>query len=1405
VDLKFNYYNFLKEKELKYDIKIDLSGVPLQADANITASDEDELIEVNLNEQVDENVNFIFRTYVEYIDVDGNLQKRLDGEDVIQELSQIQYNSPIGGSLNINGTKYSISPKHILLADNGIPGPISVTSISFISNVTFFETPYSTKRYYLYKVVLPQSHPFDDTYTDNNVFLSHNTSRELTSSKRHYRIQLSNVGSDVSNWNTDLKFWVSSAIPNSNEFFIISPGKYPNILSNSVIQISAVEDAVGIDHKRKCIVDREVFAALGLWNNNSYNIGLNGKPLGLDDGDVRGYISKKDFDSKFNRLRSILSANGVDVIKTEFTEFENENNIDVNKSFIERSDKFNNVIDASNSFISAKSDILSPLNSDDITAFSMSIKSVFKQYFKSADQLEQELIDEITELVDILSSIPGLGILGVNIDEFDYIQRVNVDAVEDIAYNEDGSTSNITADDGTVYLVDEIPTDVDEFEAVFEPGTTIPIDPTQQTTKLYFVTDSDKNKQPLYKYIIDGSATEVRNALLDLRKVLNRIQSAAALASYGTFGLSAGLSAAIAVAIELFKTQFAVIDDTLNEIYWYQHFTNESILEDRSFFYEEQRNIVTDSTSIIAGQQAQRNNFNYDQRLARLLIPVDYGVLRKKKRSKNLFGFSTTTYTTEDLGVRWVEIKFVDTNVFSKYRQNDTPSGLLYNVNIPISSIVPDANNSKIIVLTLSEGLPQNVLDREPVSITVDIQNSNISGYNQLFTGEVINSTEIRCNIPEFIGGSGVGLLKNVILPYLPTQEDDDPAPLRVLYAMPHLPFDSELKDVAFETYGPFDQSQYANRSRGGDLVFNNSGELVEPPVIEGWQIFPNTSKEISELRKGIDIYNKAQYLVKILQYEFGRGRVHIIDTARSARDQDLLQLGGKSSNFLSWHNYRLSIKIKITKDDGYTPIEDGTDDALKLLNISEAFTTNCYKGNFGTPMNVVWCGLLVTNPDLFVWEFLPIGVNHKDALNFRDAAYAQRDPIIANSYVNVTSNNYVIDDGREVPSNVPYIRAGSKGLVNAITINNEKWVHPKYIKNYEIPSNLILRDLQEFLILIQRKMDANGTELSGSKRIQEWKAKNPQSFNQLVLYYSLIGNFSAARGLISGDYIEKFQELVTTLATLDPIGFVRTYLGESGYNDIKIYIDNFPDSSYIKLSDGTLTLPVLEARSTQPEGSGNTFGQKQIDFDHVEFGQYQDGVFIPEGSSEINFITTEVPVIDGYDENNNPVDGDTFVLHKLIADQIIEEFNEINDDFINLNIKFMHDYFLQGSNKNQLDTLENEFGAIQAQDLLTYDQLRDLYKRIEINSRKNESDGTVRGAGANIESQNEEQGDYTDRNKNQSVFEKLVSNSQLSGIRRADISKEKPVVENLKNDVSVEKIVKFLENKNSPDVRDIL
>ena len=34
--------------------------------------------------------------------------------------------------------------------------------------------------------------------------------------------------------------------------------------------------------------------------------------------------------------------------------------------------------------------------------------------------------------------------------------------------------------------------------------------------------------------------------------------------------------------------------------------------------------------------------------------------------------------------------------------------------------------------------------------------------------------------------------------------------------------------------------------------------------------------------------------------------------------------------------------------------------------------------------INAVWCGQLVTGPDLFVWEFLPIGVGHKDVLKFK-------------------------------------------------------------------------------------------------------------------------------------------------------------------------------------------------------------------------------------------------------------------------------------------------------------------------------------------------------------------------------------------------------------------------------------
>ena len=87
------------------------------------------------------------------------------------------------------------------------------------------------------------------------------------------------------------------------------------------------------------------------------------------------------------------------------------------------------------------------------------------------------------------------------------------------------------------------------------------------------------------------------------------------------------------------------------------------------------------------------------------------------------------------------------------------------------------------------------------------------------------------------------------------------------------------------------------------------------------------------------------------------------------------------------------------------------------------------------------------------------------------------------------------------------------------------------------------------YLFMIKQKMNANGKTLIGRKSIMEWKMKTPISFNQLLLYYSLIGNFVASRILLACDYIEKFDFLVSNLAETNPIEFLKKFLGEEEYN----------------------------------------------------------------------------------------------------------------------------------------------------------------------------------------------------------------------------------------------------------------
>lgn len=748
-------------------------------------------------------------------------------------------------------------------------------------------------------------------------------------------------------------------------------------------------------------------------------------------------------------------------------------------------------------------------------------------------------------------------------------------------------------------------------------------------------------------------------------------------------------------------------------------------------------------TSVIDNPPIAVTKFRTYKKLARILIPIDMGIKVTKTRKKGVSRFlKRYKYTRTDLGIRFAEIRFVDTSILQKYRKNETQSG------VPQYKV--DANGNY-------------VLDGNGNKIPLMIEN--------LETG-----------------------IQEQLVDFPATKPDPIPSDITINYEIPHLPFDTELRKMAIDQFGFYDHSINANTDNiydsNGKIIFDVEKNIVNVDVFDpngnliihsgsfipsGYQMFLNTSKNISDMRGGIDIYNKVQFLQTILQDTFGNKRVKLIETNRSVEDQDKLQLGGTSSNFLSWYNYGLGVKILITDDTDTNTIKEGTPDFMKLLDIAEAFTIACGNGDLGIPINVVWCGRLKTGPDNFSWEFLPIGLDHKDSWKLRDSAYNQIEPIVSNSFVDVKGKNLIVQPN--VTVSTPYIRSDSLALQNAIRIGSGYWVSPNDIRNFDIPSNLVLKDIQEYLFLIKNKFDGNGTELTNNKNIYDWKLNNPISYKQLILFHSLVGNFNIVRSLMAMDYVERFESFMMSASSENPVDFVRSFLGEVSYKNIKINVTVSSDAAYISPLDGKLYIIPTNLESTQPEGNGNTFGEKQIDERHSKF-------------TSLAPIVSDDPVLD---------DNQLKLVHKLIKDQILAEFKLIKDSFLNLKTDFLHDSIKTGSNSGLFDELENEFGIISTQDLIPFDQLRGMFNRIEINKSTLHSpdpDGKVRGAGQNIEGNTNDQ--------NQSIFEKLVSNAQTRGVQFVKPGREKVIIEDIV-DKPLERTIREVLGTDQLDISDIL
>ena len=878
------------------------------------------------------------------------------------------------------------------------------------------------------------------------------------------------------------------------------------------------------------------------------------------------------------------------------------------------------------------------------------------------------------------------------------------------------------------------------------------------------------------------------------------------------------------------------LEKTWDKIEEYEKYTGNSVFPSGEFITNSNNDGISDSESAI---------YN---RLCRLLIPVYVGKGKVPKEiTKN--GGSYTKYVTKNEKVRFYEINFTDTGVYSRFRDNTKIQGESLLVGDDISRVQVFSNDdeytlsttiSKLndVLVEYDEGDIDGYLSSKDRVIGVNLSSTDIPPLNGDFNATLVdgmpNVIEIKLDktrLGNYYAGllnrsrtlSGIKITVNSVIlmntDMLISEKDN----VSVEYEMPYLPADSVILRRAIIDYGPFQQEEGVGRSRGEE----NPDDLTG-----GFSPFPETSDDLKSLRKGIGIYEKAAILIKILKQVFSDSRVRVVNTSRSMETQKNMHMGGPSSEFLSWHNYGLAISIQIMTVDGKTLIKDGSDDAITLTHVAEEFTKQCREGKIGNPMNVVWCGTLATGPSLFDWEFLPIGVGHKDAYKFRDAVLSQKDPYVANAYVNVTKNGYVVEPNVDVSNmTAPYIVRGSDDYENGIKINGDVYVPPESVNNYVIPENLILKNIIDFVEMVQLKQASNGTSFVGAHDIVGWRLQNPLSFKQLMTYYAISGSYSSCRILMSSEYITRFKYLIDNYYENDPVEFVKEFLGEEAYKNIRVYPSNAVAGSYITLATGKMTMATYDVLPSMPYTNANMFGQQKADPEHMYIGEYdENGVFYQfddykkTDESVLNdydsikyeppsikngepvkprYIESDISVIGRYDANGVPYAGDALRIHKQIADQIYNEYDSFRKAIEDGAIPLLYDNYEGSPNYESFDLLENEFGIIASQDEVPYSQMYDMYNRIAEMSKTGPSNADVKGNTTGNKSNDPD--DTSVDGSNLDIYDPLVSTVELTGPRKPSMSAEHVEVEELADNVTIEAAVKqLLSGIKKPNVTDM-
>lgn len=884
-------------------------------------------------------------------------------------------------------------------------------------------------------------------------------------------------------------------------------------------------------------------------------------------------------------------------------------------------------------------------------------------------------------------------------------------------------------------------------------------------------------------------------------------------------------------AIEDLRDELAKLKNVIDRIRYYQYFTNESVFENLG--------VIRDAVSM----------FDFKKVPARFMIPM---LMYKKVRVKyKRWGRTRHRMVKRYIGIRWADVRLIDGNILSSYPQVDEGSfkeviirknGTFNTYNDHMEVIFGEAtdgfdyeetsddwNEDEV---SATEGIKPNT---EGVLIVGDPNDRK----NPPDTIDVvfISSTEFHCKDKdqyEFFEDGSKHYVYSFRTALDPTRSDDARQPVRLVYDMPYLPYPDEIRFKSFIDYGAFDQSRFAvkNRSGGefrgytaadGTFIFDRDadGNLIPEDQLDGWKLFHDSSKRIKDLRDGLGIHHAVAMLLTILKHEFGEQRVMLIETMRSKEDEALQCTGSGESEFLSWHNYGLAVKILILKEDLRNTIEQDSEDMWKLIDVAEAFTEACRTAKIcPKPLNVVWCGRLVMGANNFVWEFLPIGVNHKDAPKFRDAFMAQKDPVVEYGFVDVDEEGYVLKKKPAADYTKPYVLADSNVYTDAIVINGHHFVNPAHIVNFERPRNLPLINVIEYIKMIELKMAANGTTLTERANIYDWKALSNDSFNQLITFFGMIGNFSGVHTLLGGDFVETYQNTVDMWFSSNHVEFVKEFLGDAYYT-AKIFVQNSGNGgAYILLHDGRLHIKISEMHSKyDPRYDKNFFGARQTDMTKLERGEYIKGVFYNDEDLKARGIeseyVTEDPVISGYerDDDGNIVitGGDGLLLHSLITTQLKNVYDKLKERFENYNGKLLYDRFIDGPNYKLFDMLENEFGLIAAQDLTSFERLRTMLAKNDINTGASlGSSFSSNGNGASVNAgANEEDGGFLQNDPNgyryDSIYEKVVSNALLSGVRKASLTKEHVEQTVKPGSLNVEKMYKLINQGMKVNANDLL